>query len=223
MLVSIGVEAGAEEAGAVVAAPPQAVRLSMAAAAIPATERVVRLMVCISVSPLLCRSLPAALLPLWPLSDLSGTDPWLVSQWVFAGFGGNGWVRDGKFFSQVPSDGLTGLNRVAVKQKSPGPKTGTPYCVRKGGLEPPRPKAQEPKSCVSANFTTRARRPHLAGPRTGVADARLHCTFHGTRFGDRFRRETRHRPPPSGRPDHDWPIMASTAATMMCSSEPARS
>ena len=28
--------------------------------------------------------------------------------------------------------------------------------VRKGGLEPPRPKAQEPKSCVSANFTTRA-------------------------------------------------------------------
>src|SRR6187200_252299 len=60
MLDSIGLAAGAEEAGAVVAAPPQAVRLSMAAAAIPATERVVRLMVCISVSPLLCRSLPAA-------------------------------------------------------------------------------------------------------------------------------------------------------------------
>jgi hypothetical protein len=28
--------------------------------------------------------------------------------------------------------------------------------VRKGGVEPPRPKAQEPKSCVSANFTTPA-------------------------------------------------------------------
>ena len=27
------------------------------------------------------------LLPLWPFSDLSGTDPWLVSQWVFAGSG----------------------------------------------------------------------------------------------------------------------------------------
>ena len=42
MLDAIGVAAGAEEAGAVEAAPPQAVRLSMAAAAIPATERVVR-------------------------------------------------------------------------------------------------------------------------------------------------------------------------------------
>jgi hypothetical protein len=51
MLDSIGVAAGAEEAGAVVVDPPQAVRLSMAAAAIPATERVERLMVCISVSP----------------------------------------------------------------------------------------------------------------------------------------------------------------------------
>lgn len=28
--------------------------------------------------------------------------------------------------------------------------------VRKEGLEPSRRKAQEPKSCVSANFTTRA-------------------------------------------------------------------
>jgi hypothetical protein len=51
-------EAGAEEA--VVLDPPQAVRLSMAAAAIPATANVVRLMFCISVSPLLCRWLPAA-------------------------------------------------------------------------------------------------------------------------------------------------------------------
>jgi hypothetical protein len=27
------------------------------------------------------------LLPLWPFYDLLGTDPWLVSQWVFAGSG----------------------------------------------------------------------------------------------------------------------------------------
>ena len=37
---------------------------------------------------------------------------------------------------------------------------GAPYestnVVRKEGLEPSRPKAQEPKSCVSANFTTPA-------------------------------------------------------------------
>ena len=38
-------------------------------------------------------------------------------------------------------------------------------CVREGGLEPPRRKAQEPKSCVSANFTTRARGPHPEGMR----------------------------------------------------------
>src|SRR6476661_3548333 len=59
MLESDGAElAGADEA--VVLDPPQAVRLSMAAAAIPATANVVRLMFCISVSPLLCRWLPAA-------------------------------------------------------------------------------------------------------------------------------------------------------------------
>lgn len=49
----------------------------------------------------------------------------------------------------------------AVKRRNPGPLgPGIPLSgyVRKGGLEPPRPKAQEPKSCVSANFTTRARR-----------------------------------------------------------------
>jgi hypothetical protein len=61
MLDSAGAEDGAEEAGADEALdPPQAVRLSMAAAAIPATANVVRLMFCISVSPLLCRWLPAA-------------------------------------------------------------------------------------------------------------------------------------------------------------------
>jgi hypothetical protein len=60
MLDAEGVAAGAEEVAAVVLEPPQAVRLSMAAAAIPATVKVVRLMVCILVSPLLCRALPAA-------------------------------------------------------------------------------------------------------------------------------------------------------------------
>src|SRR5687767_9995949 len=56
MLVADGVAAGAEVVEAVVPEPPQAVRLSMAAAAIPATAKVVRLMVCILVSPLLCRA-----------------------------------------------------------------------------------------------------------------------------------------------------------------------
>jgi hypothetical protein len=82
MLDSDGAEvAGADEAAEV--DPPQAVRLSMAAAAIPATANVVRLMVCISVSPLLCRWLPAAIVAAAALSRLLGTDPWLVSQWVF--------------------------------------------------------------------------------------------------------------------------------------------
>jgi hypothetical protein len=87
MLDSIGAEAGAEELGAAVVDPPQAVRLSMAAAAIPATERVVRLMFCISVSPLLCRSLPRRTVAALALFRLVGTDPWLVSQWVFGGSG----------------------------------------------------------------------------------------------------------------------------------------
>jgi hypothetical protein len=59
MLEADGVEAGAEELVAVVAAPPQAVRLSRAAAATPATVKVVRLIDCISillVSADLCRA-----------------------------------------------------------------------------------------------------------------------------------------------------------------------
>jgi hypothetical protein len=47
MADSDGAAAGAEEAAGELD-PPQAVRLSMAAAAIPATAKVVRLMVCIS-------------------------------------------------------------------------------------------------------------------------------------------------------------------------------
>jgi hypothetical protein len=42
MLEAEGVDAGAEELFAVVAGPPQAVRLSRAAAATPATVKVVR-------------------------------------------------------------------------------------------------------------------------------------------------------------------------------------
>jgi hypothetical protein len=83
MLVAAGDSAGAEEPD-VDAEPPQAVRLSRAAAATPATVKVVRLMVCISVLLGLWR-LPAADV----LSDgvvrilLVGTCPWLVSHWVF--------------------------------------------------------------------------------------------------------------------------------------------
>jgi hypothetical protein len=49
MLEAAGVEAGAEELVAVVEEPPQAVRLSSAAAATPATVKVVRLIDCISI------------------------------------------------------------------------------------------------------------------------------------------------------------------------------
>jgi hypothetical protein len=45
--------------------------------------------------------------------------------------------------------------------------------VRKGGVEPPRPKAQEPKSCVSANFTT------PAGCQSNVAPVPLGITLEG--------------------------------------------
>src|SRR6476620_2076373 len=48
-------------------------------------------------------------------------------------------------------------NRCVVKAEEPRSEDRGSK-VRKGGLDPPRPKAQEPKSCVSANFTTRARR-----------------------------------------------------------------
>lgn len=53
-----GVDAGAEELLEPVLEPPQAVRLSMVAAAIPATAKVVRLMVCISNLPCNAEFLP---------------------------------------------------------------------------------------------------------------------------------------------------------------------
>ena len=37
-------------------------------------------------------------------------------------------------------------------------------CVHEGGLEPPRPRAQEPKSCASASSATRARSGRAAAP-----------------------------------------------------------
>jgi hypothetical protein len=68
----------------------------------------------------------------------------------------HGWVNVKDFFKALL------ILPAAGKQKDPPAGelvTGRGIfccCVRKGGLEPPRPKAQEPKSCVSANFTTRA-------------------------------------------------------------------
>ena len=85
MADSDGVEAGAEELDPVLE-PPQAVRLSMAAAAIPATAKVVRLMVCISI--LLCCADFIAFSDVFAavaFLRLSGTDPGGGAHWVFAG------------------------------------------------------------------------------------------------------------------------------------------
>jgi len=86
-------ELGADDIGAedaddpeVLPEPPQAVRLSRAAAATPATVKVVRLKVCIGVllGSLACRHRTAC--P-WPAACFGvGTCPWLVSQWLFAGW-----------------------------------------------------------------------------------------------------------------------------------------
>jgi hypothetical protein len=78
-----GAAAGAEEL-VVPAEPPQAVRLSRAAAATPTTLKVVRLMVCIvvllglNVTPCRERDVRGA-----DCFWLVGTCPWLVSHWVF--------------------------------------------------------------------------------------------------------------------------------------------
>jgi hypothetical protein len=94
MLDSAGAEDGAEEAGADEALdPPQAVRLSMAAAAIPATANVVRLMFCISVSPLLCRCLPAANFCRCGPFPTVGHRPLVGVSMGIRPLGGNGWVR----------------------------------------------------------------------------------------------------------------------------------
>src|SRR6476661_9322710 len=92
MLDSDGAEvAGADEAAVV--DPPQAVRLSMAAAAIPATANVVRLMFCISVSPLLCRCLPAANFCRCGPFPTVGHRPLVGVSMGIRLLGGKGWVR----------------------------------------------------------------------------------------------------------------------------------
>jgi hypothetical protein len=87
----------------------------------------------------------------------------------------HGWVNFKVFFGALMIPGNSSHAGAAlVARRAPmygwetGNKKDPPACelvtkaggsfrfVRKGGLEPPRPKAQEPKSCVSANFTTRA-------------------------------------------------------------------
>ena len=99
MLDSAGAADGAEEAGAVEAVdPPQAVRLSRAAAATPATVNVVRLNdLHFGFSFVVPMFACGELLPLLALSRLLGTDPWLVSQWVFGRSDGNGWVGRQEF------------------------------------------------------------------------------------------------------------------------------
>ncbi len=157
-------EAGADEEVVVVAEPPQAVRLSRAAAATPATVKVVRLIDCILVllvsacdcrcGQLACRMWP---FPTWWAPALG----WCLT--VYSGgasmrMGGSQGVFCGRR-SWAEIRGIPASPR--LKRRNPGPMGPGNPCfvrptVRKGGLEPPRPKAQEPKSCVSANFTTRA-------------------------------------------------------------------
>jgi hypothetical protein len=103
MLDVDGAADGAVELDAVVLEPPQAVRLSRAAAATPATVKVVRLSDCISVLldiwflPISC--LPQACRLPRDLFRLSGTCPWLVSHGVFGRSSGmDGWI--GKDFSE---------------------------------------------------------------------------------------------------------------------------
>jgi hypothetical protein len=109
-------------------------------------------------------------IPHWLCSDCRAPTPWLVSQGVFGGSaaadGCRRWIFFGPFRRRL---------KRAVKRRNPGPLgPGIPLSgyVRKGGLEPPRPKAQEPKSCVSANFTTRARRrrPRFCCDALGASD-----------------------------------------------------
>ncbi len=78
--------------------------------------------------------------------------------------------------------GTGGVCAHGKKKRDPPAGAGGPLGVRKGGLEPPRPKAQEPKSCVSANFTTRAWHGSVsdtsnnrAGKRT-TPDASFYCS-----------------------------------------------
>lgn len=163
MLDADGVDAGADDELAVVELPPQAVRLSRAAAATPATVKVVRFIDCISVLLVSAdRFLQRASACCRWRFRLVGTCPWLVSQCVFGCCRGtDGWTCGRIFSCGAGGCVFPGIPGVWAQKEIPGPfGPGIPrysfWLVRKGGLEPPRPKAQEPKSCVSANFTTRA-------------------------------------------------------------------
>src|SRR6476620_3294488 len=104
MLEADGVEAGAEEALEPVLEPPQAVRLSMVAAAIPATAKVVRLMVCIS-NLLCCADFVAGSERLCRCGPYptDGHRPLVGVSMGIRGLGGKGWVGFEILFRRVSS------------------------------------------------------------------------------------------------------------------------
>jgi hypothetical protein len=94
-----GASEGAEELGVVVAVPPQAVRLSRAAAATPATVKDVRLNDCISVLLDCADLLPAAgVAPAaWPFPTV-GHLPLAGVSWGIRAENRNGWVDHEDFY-----------------------------------------------------------------------------------------------------------------------------
>jgi hypothetical protein len=95
--------AAAEELVAVVAEPPHAVRLSSAAAATPATVKVVRLKDCISI--LLgcadhCLRRTVSVPVRWPYSDC-GHRPLVGVSMGIRPMGGGGWVNRENFFGRA--------------------------------------------------------------------------------------------------------------------------
>ena len=171
MLASDGAEDGAEEAGAEEAEdPPQAVRPSRAEAAIPATANVVRLMVCISVSPLLCRWLPAA-----NFAAVAFPDCWAPTLgWCLNGYSAARRKRMGEelklFFSPLKSP------KTAGNHENPGPKTGVLFVCARGDLNPhARRHRNLNPACLP--ISPLARGAVVVRERTPAADARLHCTY----------------------------------------------
>src|SRR6478735_1134052 len=129
-------ELGADDIGAedaddpeVLPEPPHAVRLSRAAAATPATVKVVRLKVCIVV---LLGSIAAdcglcvrGVQPAWGV----GTCPWLVSQWLF----GRWAAMDGWIFGVFRFGALTSRqDRRALNAGIPRPEPGDSQCAQGG-------------------------------------------------------------------------------------------
>jgi hypothetical protein len=122
MLEEEGVEAGADEGVAVVAGPPQAVRLSRAAAATPATVKVVRFIDCISIllgcADLACCGLFAC--GLWPFP--TRWEPALAgASLCIRELPRRGWVDRKEFFSETGSRALiTRAGSPGLKQRNPG-------------------------------------------------------------------------------------------------------